>query len=191
MQHMDMGHAGPMRKAKGKAAKDRVDGLSFGTPQPASGGRVREYWISASSLKWDIAPSGRDDWMKMPVPRATTFRAFAYQLMSPGFARALAPPSIPGPRLEAEVGDVIVVHLRNAEKLFGDAVTMHPHGVRYTPDYDGSHMGDYTRAGGFIAPGEEFKSTWECLPGSPRVRPYHDHGTNARKTARSGLFGST
>ena len=33
------------------------------------------------------------------------------------------------------------------------AVTMHPHGVKYNPEYDGAYMGEYTRAGGFIAPG--------------------------------------
>src|SRR3954465_11344744 len=190
MQGMDMGRAGPMRKSRGHGVKDRVDGLTFGTPEPAPGGTVREYWIAATSLNWNIAPTGRDDWMKMAVPRATTFRAFAYQLWSPGFARPLAPPSILGPRLEAEVGDVIVVHLRNADKHFGQAITMHPHGVRYTPDYDGSELGDYTRAGGFIAPGEEFKYTWECLPGSAGVWPYHDHGSNATINSSRGLFGA-
>ncbi len=174
----------------GGAVKDPVDSLKFGTPEPQPGGSVREYWIAATSLKWDIAPTGRDDWMKMAVPRATTFRAFAYQLFSPGFARPLAAPAIPGPVLEAEVGDVIVVHLRNADKHFGQAVTMHPHGVRYTPDYDGSHLGDYTRAGGFVAPGEEFKYTWECLPSSVGVWPYHDHGPNATINTARGLFGS-
>jgi FtsP/CotA-like multicopper oxidase with cupredoxin domain len=188
-QTMPMSSGHPMSSA-GKAKKDPVDSLEFGTPKPQPGGVVREYWISASSLMWDIAPTHRDDWMKMPVPRHTKFRAFAYQLYTPGFARPLQPASIPGPTLEAEVGDVIVVHLRNADKHFGQAVTMHPHGVRYTPDYDGSHLGDYTRAGGFIAPGEEFKYTWECMPNSVGVWPYHDHGPNATMNVGRGLFGA-
>ena len=187
---MQMPNGGSQLHRGAPVQKDPVDALSFGTPQPQPGGQVREYWIAATSTMWDIAPSGRDDWMKMPVPRKTRFRAFAYQLFSPGFARPLAPPSIPGPTLQAEVGDVIVVHLRNADKHFGQAVTMHPHGVRYTPDYDGSHLGDYTRAGGFIAPGEEFKYTWECLPNSVGVWPYHDHGPNATINSARGLFGS-
>jgi FtsP/CotA-like multicopper oxidase with cupredoxin domain len=179
---MHMGH--------GQAMKDPVDALKFGTPQPQPGGAVREYWIAATSVMWDIAPTGRDDWMGMPVPRARKFRAYAYQPFTPGFARALAAPSIPGPILEAEVGDVIVVHLRNADKHFGQGITMHPHGVRYTPDYDGSDLGHYTRAGGFIAPGEEFKYTWECLPTSVGVWPYHDHGPNGTINAARGLFGA-
>ena len=70
------------------------------------------------------------------------------------------------------------VHFRNGDTKLGQALTMHPHGVRYTPDYDGAYLGDYTRAGGFVAPGEEFTYTWECLPESVGAWPYHDHGPN-------------
>ena len=55
---------------------------------------------------------------------------------------------------------------------------MHPHGVRYNPEYDGAYLGDFTRAGGFIAPGEEFTYTWEATPDSVGIWPYHDHGPN-------------
>ena len=39
---------------------------------------------------------------------------------------------------------------------------MHPHGVKYNPEYDGVFLGDFTRAGGFVAPGREFTYTWEA-----------------------------
>ena len=74
--------------------------------------------------------------------------------MKPGFAAPNGPPLIPGPTLHAEVGDTLVVHFRNAATTLGQALTLHPHGVRYTPDYDGVYLGDHTRVGGFIAPGE-------------------------------------
>ena len=180
---VDGSHGGPSKK-------DPVDSLKFGTPQPQPGGTARVYGIEAKSANGHIAPPRRDDWMKMAVPRKTKFRAYVYQLYSPGFAKPIGPPAIPGPTLHAEVGDTIVVHLRNADKHFGQAVSMHPHGVRYTPDYDGSHLGDYTRAGGFIAPGEEFTYTWECLPESVGVWPYHDHGSNATINTARGLFGA-
>jgi FtsP/CotA-like multicopper oxidase with cupredoxin domain len=67
---------------------------------------------------------------------------------------------------------------------------MHPHGVRYNPEYDGAYMGKYTRAGGFIAPGEEFTYFWECLPGSLGAWPYHDHGPNHMLNTFRGLFGA-
>jgi len=182
------------RDARARAVKqpDPVDRLQFGTPGPQPGGQVREYWIQARSLDWDIAPTGRDDWMGMPLPRRAkrTFRAYAYQLFSAGFADPIGAPAIPGPTLHATVGDVIVAHVRNADEHFGQAVTMHPHGVRYTPDYDGAYLGDYTRAGGFIAPGHAFTYTWEATPDSVGVWPYHDHGPNHLVNTARGLFGS-
>src|SRR3954466_3043420 len=77
-QGMDMGHAGPMRKSRGHGVKHRVDGLTFRTPEPAAGGTVREYWIAATSIKWDMAPIGRDDWMNMPDLLAFPFRRSSY-----------------------------------------------------------------------------------------------------------------
>ena len=97
---------------------------------------------------------------------------------------------MPGPTLEAEVGDTIVVHFRNADQHFGQAHTVHPHGVRYNPEYDGAYLGAFTRAGGFIAPGEEFTYTWEATPDSVGVWPYHDHGPNHTLNMMRGLFGA-
>ena len=100
-------------------------------------------------------------------------------------------PRMPGPTLHAEVGDVIVVNFRNGGgKKFDQAVTMHPHGVHYTPDYDGVYLGDFTRIGGFVEPGEEFTYTWEARPDSVGVWPYHDHGPNHTLNSLRGLFGA-
>lgn len=178
--------------AKPKAVRGQVpaiDGLQFGTPEPQPGGQVREYWVEAKSLPWDVAPSGFDEFMSEPIPRPRSFRAFAYRLWSEGFAAPLGEATIPGPLLEAEVGDVLRVHFRNGDEHFGQAVTMHPHGVRYTPDYDGAYQGDFTRVGGFIAPGEEFTYTWEATPDSVGVWAYHDHGPNEELNSHRGLFG--
>ena len=111
--------------------------------------------------------------------------------MTPGFAGYATPhPTIPGPTLTAEVGDVLVVHFRNADRKLNQAVTMHPHGVKYNPEYDGAYMGEYTRAGGFIAPGESFTYQWECTPESVGAWPYHDHGPNHTLNTFRGLFGA-
>ena len=170
--------------------KDPVDSLTFGTPQPQPGGQAREYWVQVRPLRWDPCPTGRDTWMKMRVPSKRKFTALAYQLYTPGFAEPAAAPTIPGPILEAEVGDTLVVHFRNGDHHFGQPITMHPHGVRYTPDYDGSYLGDFTRVGGFIQPGEEFTYTWEATPGSVGVWPYHDHGPNGTVNIARGAFGA-
>jgi manganese oxidase len=111
--------------------------------------------------------------------------------MTPGFAGYVTKnPNIPGPTLTAEVGDVLVVHFRNGDRKLNQAVTMHPHGVKYNPEYDGAYMGEYTRAGGFIAPGESFTYQWECTPESVGAWPYHDHGPNHTLNTFRGLFGA-
>jgi FtsP/CotA-like multicopper oxidase with cupredoxin domain len=166
-----------------------VDELSFATPEPAPGGVRREHWIQARTITWDIAPTGRDDWHGRSVGQPRSYRAVVYQEMTPGFARAAGPAAIPGPTLHAEVGDTIVVHFRNNARALRQALTMHPHGVRYTPDYDGTYLGEHTRAGGFVAPGEEFTYTWEAVPESVGAWPYHDHGPNHTLNGLRGLFG--
>ena len=76
--------------------------------------------------------------------------------MTAGFADYVYAPDDPrARRCSAEVGDVLVVHFRNGDTKLRQAVTMHPHGVKYNPEYDGAYMGEFTRAGGFIAPGRD------------------------------------
>jgi manganese oxidase len=168
----------------------RARAAAFPEIQPAPGGRRVEYWIQAESVRWNIVPTGRDDWEHAHIPRRRTFRAFVYREMTEGFAAHKGGINIPGPTLYAEVGDVLVVHFRNGLRKPNQAVTMHPHGVRYTPEYDGAYMGRYTHAGGYIEPGEEFTYQWECLPDSVGAWPYHDHGPNGVLNAFRGLFGS-
>ena len=159
-------------------------------PEPAPGGAVREYWIQARSAGWNIVPTGRDDWHGRKIGGKTSFRAYLYQEMTAGFAAPKGGLNMPGPTLYAEVGDVLVVHFRNADTKLRQAVTMHPHGVRYSPEYDGAYMGKYTRAGGFVGPGEEFTYFWECLPEAVGAWPYHDHGPNHTLNTFRGLFGA-
>jgi FtsP/CotA-like multicopper oxidase with cupredoxin domain len=168
---------------------DPVDKLSFGRPTPQAGGKYVEYWIRAKTVKWNIVPTKRDDWHGTKIPGKTTFKAAVYQQMTPGFAEPIGSLSMPGPTLHANVGDVLVVHFQNELDDLDQAVTMHPHGVKYTPDYDGVYLGDYTRIGGFIAPGESFTYRWECMEDSVGAWPYHDHGPNHTVNTMRGMFG--
>jgi manganese oxidase len=171
---------------------DPVDRMQFRTPGPQPGGRTREYWIGARTVTWDVAPSGKDEWMGRRVPsrRRRTLRAYVYQEWSAGFANPIRPARIPGPTLHAEVGDVLVIHFSNLDRRLKQAVTMHSHGVRYNPEYDGAYYGDFTRAGGFVAPGDEFTYVWEATPDSVGAWPYHDHGPNHTLNTLRGLFGA-
>ena len=193
-EQVSLGRRGDAAKADAAAARvkpppEATEQQQFQTPQPQPGGRAVEYWIQARTTKWTIVPTKRDDWHGRAVPGRTTFKAAVYQLMSEGFAAPLGPPAIPGPTLHGEVGDTIVVHFRNALTDLDQAVTLHPHGVKYNPEYDGVYLGDYTRAGGFIQPGKEFTYTWECVPESVGAWPYHDHGPNHTLNTFRGMFG--
>jgi FtsP/CotA-like multicopper oxidase with cupredoxin domain len=159
--------------------------------QPQPGGVRREYWIQAETARWAITPTRKDQWHDHPVGGRNVYLAFVYRLLTPGFAGyAIDHPTIPGPLLTAEVGDVLVVHFRNADTRLRQAVTMHPHGLKYNPEYDGAYMGEFTRAGGFVAPGASFTYQWECVPESVGAWPYHDHGPNHTLNTFRGLFGA-
>src|SRR4051794_33512070 len=64
---------------KPKGARDAVDGLKFTTPEPQPGGQKREFWVQARPAKWDVAPTGRDEWMHHPTRGKRTFTALVYQ----------------------------------------------------------------------------------------------------------------
>jgi hypothetical protein len=194
---VDLSRRGGARRADALAAQ--VPGprfvarqADFPVAQPAPGGVEREYWVQAETVAWDVAPTGKDDWHghRLPGPRKRTFRAFVYREMTPGFAAYKGAPNMPGPTLHGEVGDVIVVHFRNADTKLRQAVTMHPHGVRYNPAGDGVYLGRHTVEGGYVAPGESYTYRWECTPESVGAWPYHDHGPNHTLNTFRGLFGS-
>jgi manganese oxidase len=163
-------------------------------PQPApstvlaadSGGARREYWIQAEPVKWDIVPTGRDAMMDRKVKGPTAFGAYAYRAYSAGFAAPLGPATIPGPLIEAETGDAIVVNFRN---MIDAPVTIHPHGVFYSQEMDGAYKGRHTDPGGFVQRKQTFQYVWEAREGTEGAWLYHDHGPMDPLPVFKGLFG--
>ncbi len=194
-KEVDLSSPGGLEKADAAAARVRRPRAAAAQAvpqiQPAPGGIRREYWIQAETVRWAITPTRP---RRLAQPRPLRPQRLHGVRLPPDDARVRrlrdADPDIPGPTLTAEVGDVLVVHFRNADRKLGQAVTMHPHGVKYNPEYDGAYMGEYTRAGGFIAPGESFTYQWECTPESVGAWPYHDHGPNHTLNTFRGLFGA-
>ncbi len=113
--------------------------------------------------------------------------------------------TIPGPTLECNVGDRIIVHFRNKD-FRGDlsplerSHSLHPHGIVFKPEYDGAYPlspADTTQpvdpgeagawasvgvTGGFkkgdrVPPGGTFTYVWETFgwPATAGVWHYHDH----------------
>jgi FtsP/CotA-like multicopper oxidase with cupredoxin domain len=150
-------------------------------------GHVREYWIQADSFEHNAVPSGRDPMTGKHFSAAqTTFWALGFRAYTPGWGKPLAADptptgigansGIPGPVLRAEVGDEIRVHFRNNDEHYRWPHSMHPHGVRYTPEHDGGWLAEDPHAPGTAVPyGADYTYRWFCTPGSVGTWPYHDH----------------
>lgn len=152
----------------------------------SSAGPVREYWITAEERDWNIVPTHRDQMMAEPVKGKSTYRAYGYRPYSANFEHPIAPASVPGPLIEAEVGDTVVVHFRNKLKA---PVTMHPHGIFYANEMDGAYKGKWTDPGGFVQKDRTFTYVWEAREGTEGTWLYHDHGPMDPLPAFKGLFG--
>jgi FtsP/CotA-like multicopper oxidase with cupredoxin domain len=152
----------------------------------ASEPTTREYWIKAEAVTWNIVPSGRDAMMGKKVKGKTKFAAYAYRQYTSGFAEPMGPATIPGPLIDANVGERIVIHFQNT---LSTPVTIHPHGVQYSADMDGAYKGKYTDPGGFVQKKAVFDYTWEAIPESKGTWLYHDHGPMDPLPLYKGLFG--
>jgi FtsP/CotA-like multicopper oxidase with cupredoxin domain len=156
-------------------------------------GDRKEYWIVAEQRKWNIIPPKKngyrvDQMLGQTINKGrTTFDAYTYRAYSPNFAAPLGPGTVPGPTLEATVGETLVIHFRNNLPV---PVTMHPHGLFYSNEMDGAYKGYWTDPGGFVQPGQEFTYVWECPEGTQGSWVYHDHGPVDPIPVYKGLFGS-
>lgn len=86
--------------------------------------------------------------------------------------------TIPGPRIEASLGDTLVVHLRNE---LPEATTLHWHGLRLPQAMDGNPDD------GVLAPGESTTVRFELR--DPGLHWYHSHHGADLQTER-GLQGT-
>ena len=133
-----------------------------------TGGGVREYWIVARSGRWRPSPTGFDDWRGRRV-RDRRFHALNYVATEPGFGRPLPPQGvgdntgIPGPVIRAHPGDEILVHFLNDDRRNRRPHTIHPHGLSYGPESDGTFLGRYTPPGGAVPFGGTFTYRWRAV----------------------------
>jgi FtsP/CotA-like multicopper oxidase with cupredoxin domain len=179
----------PPAVAEHYARQDR-DGAVTGDVKPgtpSNGGATRTYWIKAVKVDWQIVPTHHDGVYDKPVKGRSDFHGYAYQRWEPGFRKPMNPPAIPGPVIECETGDTVVVNFRNET---GIPVTMHPHGIFYTVDMDGAYKGAYTTPSGFVESGRSFQYVWQARPGTEGAWLYHDHGPICPGAIYKGLFGS-
>ena len=162
--------------------------------------RTRHYYIAAEDVTWDYAPSGRDlvHGASIPEPWSSQTRwaktryieytdaTFSTRKPQPDWLGIL------GPIIRAEVGDTILVEFLNRTEQIH---SIHPHGVRYDKDNEGSAYLPYGKGAG-VAPGERYTYRWTADkssgpgPGGPRsvVWWYHSH-VDAEREINAGLLG--
>ena len=180
--------------------------------------KVRTYYIAADEVDWDYAPSGLNKMMGMKFDGfAATFiekgphrigkvyrKAIYREYTDDSFTKLKPRPAdqeylgMLGPVLRAEVGDTLrVVFRNNATRPY----SMHPHGVFYGKDSegtmnydDGSSAAD--KANNVVQPGQTHTYNWEVPeragpgPADPSsiVWLYHSH-VGEMKDVESGLIG--
>jgi len=181
-------------------------------------GRVRVYFIAAEEIDWDYAPLGRDEAMghafdefeknyMEPGPHhiGRIYKKAVYREYTDARFNRLMPRSadeqylgILGPVLYGEVGDTIKIFFKNnASRPY----SMHPHGVLYQKNSEGSGYNDGTngddKADDAVPAGATHVYIWEIpdragpgpSDGSSIVWLYHSHVDEMRDIA-SGLFGA-
>jgi manganese oxidase len=131
---------------------------------------TRRYYIAAEDVTWDYAPSGRNLLNGSPIPQPWSVKLqwpksrFVEYTDNTFTTRKPQPEwlGILGPVIRAEVGDEIVVDFLNRCRRPHD---MHPHGLRYDKDNEGSVYLPFG-AGAQIGPGGRFTYHWFAIPSS-------------------------
>ena len=194
-----------------------IAGARSAQPQDAAAPKVHTYYVAADEVEWNYVPSGINKMMGMkfegyskvftergPHRIGTVYRKAIYREYTDATFSKLKPRSpewahlgLLGPVLRAEVGDTLrVVFKNNATHPY----SMHPHGVFYEKDSEGSAYDDGSSAkdkiGGAVPPGQTHIYTWQVPeragPGpndpSSLVWLYHSHADEP-KDVMSGLVG--
>ncbi len=158
-------------------------------------GAVREYWVAAVPVTWNVVPNERNAIERERfTPAQTVFRTVAYRQYTKEFAKQIpngpGNPGLQGPLLHARVGDRIVVHFRNLDTVTNQPHSLHFHGVRYRFGSDGAYIPGFSGPGANVKPGETFTYRFEAGPGARGVWPYHDHSPSMMESIEGGLYGA-
>ncbi len=164
----------------------------------ARAGTVREYWIKAVNVPWDVAPNGLDAVMGREVPLGQrTLTAIVYRAYTRNWAKPLPNTStsgdndgIPGPLIEARVGDKVLVHFKNDDRVYKLPHSMHFHAFFYGLGSDGAFIPGISGRGGNVPVGKSFTYRLTAGPQSVGVWPYHDHSKGMHDGIPKGLYGA-
>jgi manganese oxidase len=165
--------------------------LPAGAPASSLRRPVREYWIAAVPMHWNVVPNEHDAINHVTFkPEETTFDTIVYKAFTPHFGRELSDRNagIPGPTIHARIGDQILVHFRNLDT--GNPHSMHFHGVHYAVGSDGAFLPGFSGPGANVKPGDSFTYRLVAGPDSAGVWPYHDHSPSMMESIAGGMYGT-
>jgi len=163
--------------------------------------RTRRYFIAAETEPWDYTPEGLDPVCGKPLPPPVVAQRPVGKIRYVQYTDASFTTKvfqnprlgILGPVLRGVVGEVLAVTFLNRSSR---PLSMHPHGVRYDKDSEGSYYRPRPGLGSAVAPGARFTYAWELdetsgpAPGEPSSKGwlYHSH-VNGDEEANLGLVG--
>ncbi|XP_068960541.1 ceruloplasmin-like [Petaurus breviceps papuanus] len=180
--------------------------------------KERHYYVGIREETWNYAPTGKNIVNGKLISEDKEFHSYIYlergaQRIGRVYKKAMYFPytdatyrtrvkkpswlGFLGPILKGEVGDVIVVHMKN---FASRPYTMHPHGAAYTKENEGALYPDQTwgrqKKDDRVMPGQNYTYRWlitpEQGPGEGDhncvTRIYHSH-LDAVKDVASGLIG--
>jgi FtsP/CotA-like multicopper oxidase with cupredoxin domain len=165
---------------------------------PAAGARVREFWVGAVPVTWNMVPNQRDAITGTDYdPSQTVFPTVVYRRFTRHWRRPVpnAPAGssnqnlIPGPLLRARVGDRLLVHFKNMDFAFRRPHSMHFHGVHYKPSSDGAYVPGFSGRDGDVRPGQTWTYRLTAGRDSAGVWPYHDHSPSMDDSIAGGMWG--
>ena len=182
----------------------------------ARAGKLRQYYIAADVVTWDYDPGSLDGITGAvhtdsvffakdpPQPVSTAYKKILYREYTDATFKSLKPRPAKwehlgflGPVIHAEVGDTIKILFRNNSPF---PATMHPHGVFYDKDSEGSPYVDGTsganKADDGVPTGRTHLFVWAVperagpasMDGSSVMWMYHSHADETRDV-NSGLLG--
>ena len=181
------------------AAMGDVGGKFFGVaPDPA---KTRQYFIAAEPELWDYAPEGSDPICGKPLPPPVVAQRRAGKLRYVQYtdetftSKVFQTPrlGILGPVLRGVVGEYLAVTFVNRTAR---PLSMHPHGVRYDKDSEGTYHLPKPGLGAAVGQGAKFTYVWHLdeqsgpLPGEPSSKGwlYHSH-VSGDEESNLGLVG--
>jgi FtsP/CotA-like multicopper oxidase with cupredoxin domain len=203
-QHSPMTFA-PANPAQLEAARKSAFAPPAEAPSPqfssmertSTGPRTRHYWIKAVNVKWDISPNGQDVIEGRQVaPEQRTLDAVVYRAYTPGWRKPLPNRAasgdndgMPGPLIEARVGDTVIIHFRNEDRVHRNPHSIHTHAFTYAPGSDGAFIPQISGPGGNVPVGRSFTYRLKAGPQSYGTWPYHDHSSSMHESIPQGLYG--